>query len=217
MAEKKSIEQQSSDQNAIVHLHQLELHPGIIGAVNLEAFEWLFTNQLSPDVLLDHIELSPIPVIHKKGGRNNQRYLVIGSIIEYLWLSELTLSRSVPDIPIIVKESFDLRKSLGSIAFGTWAKRSGPGPNAVSAALFKDQERLRMESRLPTMTSDYLSSVGGGNISRLKLFTGFDNRALERSKAFTGMTCSMQKYVALMLELDVEVHEEESEDLSSAE
>ena len=119
-----------------VKFEQLEIHPEIIGAVNLEPLEWLFDNKLSPDLLLDHINLNPIPVIQKKGGRINQRYLVIGSIIEYLWLSKIPYFLSTPGIPISINESFQLHRSLNSIGFDTWAKKSGPGSNAVSAALF---------------------------------------------------------------------------------
>ena len=200
-----------------IRFEQLELHPEILDTVNVEAMEWLFSNQLSPEILFAHIELNPIPVVRNKKARVNVRYYVTGSIIEFLWLLKLSPFCSLPNIQISVRESFDIKQSLGSIAFDTWARRSGPGPNAISAALFMGLECFRKENRFPSMAYDHLVSSVEGKSSRLKHFTGFDSRALMRSGELSEMPNPLQQYVITQLGLKVDLEMENLKEIEVAE
>jgi len=195
-----------------VNISQLKLHPEILDKINIEAFRYLCINDLSDDLILDHIDLNAIPVIKKPGQRVNEIYLVIGSIAEYLWLLEQACFQPDRQVSVDVKESFDLKKSLNSISYRAWGRRNDPGANAVSAALFTHQENCRKDNHLPTMTNDYLSSVDGGRASRLKRFTGFDNRALVRSNELSEMPTSLQQYIVSQLALKVDLKADDSDE-----
>jgi len=127
-------------------------------------------------------------------------------------------SCSQPDQQVVVdvKESFDLKKSLNSISYQIWGRKNDPGTNAVSAALFKSQEHFRKEHRFPSITNGYLLECGKGEISRIKHFTGFDNRALVRSGKLSNMPIPIQKYVVSQLEIKVGLEADSSKEIPVA-
>jgi len=182
-----------------VKFEQLAVHPEIISTINVDAMIWLFENGLVGDVLIDHLDLKPIPVVLKKGSRKKTVYQVIGSVNEYLALIEVMNFRPEIGVPVHILESFSLKKSLNSCAYDTWGRKSGRAANAVSAALFLQQGNVRAQSQLPVMHSEHITTGTDSKAGRIKRITGFDNRGNTTKKSLSRLPDNVRNFVFSLL------------------
>jgi len=195
-----------------IRFEQLEIHPEILSRINVDAMEWLFTNNLTQDALVDQLDLKPIPVILKKRCRKNAVYQVIGSLNEYLALIKIANYRSDLIVPIHVLDSFNLRQSLNSIAYDIWGKKGGSAANTVSASLFLEQGKVRRKESLPVMLSEHITSKTDSNAGRIRCATGFDNRGRATKKVVSLLPDNVRDFVASLLNVSLKTANDGADD-----